>query len=71
MKIATLQRQASACTTRRGHRLRWGKIFQRFGGEGQTGECIRCERWVQILTKPQPNEIDVGGPALAINCDKK
>jgi len=30
--------------------------------------CSTCEAQVYINTKPAPNEIDIGGSAVAINC---
>lgn len=30
--------------------------------------CNDCTGWVQVLTKPWPNEIDIGGNAIAENC---
>lgn len=31
-------------------------------------KCRRCGMGVQILTHPAPNEIDIGGEAVALNC---
>ncbi len=31
--------------------------------------CVRCGKWVQVNTKPAPNEIDVGGTAVALGCN--
>ena len=30
--------------------------------------CITCEREVRITLKPLPNEINIGGEAVALNC---
>lgn len=30
--------------------------------------CARCGRSVQVNAKPAPNEIDIGGEAVALNC---
>lgn len=30
--------------------------------------CERCGRSVMVLTQPMPNEIDIGGAAVAVNC---
>jgi hypothetical protein len=30
--------------------------------------CIRCGKEVEVLTHPLPNEIEVGGSAVAENC---
>lgn len=51
----------------RGHRMciRWYKgdtrrIFTRY--------CVRCKAYVQVNLDPQPNEIEIGGTAVALNC---
>jgi hypothetical protein len=33
-----------------------------------TNVCTKCGKYVQVCTKPQPNEIDIGGTAVALNC---
>jgi len=30
--------------------------------------CAVCQRQVIVLTNPLPNQIDIGGEAVAINC---
>ena len=30
--------------------------------------CKDCRMWVQCLDYPLPNQIDIGGPAVALNC---
>ena len=62
-RLSTLRREAQA----RGHNLTWGTPFRHNGGWGQTGTC-NCGCYVQILTKPQANQIELGGDALALNC---
>ena len=34
-------------------------------------ECKTCGNWVQVCVHPLPNEIDIGGPAVALNCEGK
>jgi len=34
-------------------------------------ECKRCGAYVQVNTKPRPNEISIGGDAFAANCRGK
>ena len=31
-------------------------------------ECKTCKAWVQTNNKPAPNEINIGGPAVAMHC---
>jgi hypothetical protein len=69
MKLSTLIKRAQAASHWRGHRLKWVKgtcDWQR--GEYATGKCIKCDAYVQCLTHPAPNDIDVGGSAVALNC---
>jgi hypothetical protein len=36
--------------------------------EGHISTCEICGAWVRINTNPAANEIDIGGPAVALNC---
>jgi hypothetical protein len=64
-----LQIRATKAARYRGHTLdRWNT----YHGESRSlsnNECIRCGAWVQCNTKPLPNEIDIGGTAVAIGCE--
>lgn len=31
--------------------------------------CVICGKDVQVIVKPKPNEIDIGGPAVAVGCE--
>ena len=31
-------------------------------------ECVRCSKGVQVNTAPMPNQIDIGGEAVALGC---
>ena len=47
--------------------------FQRFEGfwncpRLQYSECRRCNMQVIVNARPTPNEIDIGGEAVALNC---
>jgi hypothetical protein len=66
MKIATLKKHAKVSATELGHKIRWGKTLP----VACIGKCVFCGAWVQVLTHPQPNQIDIGGPAIALNCPK-
>jgi len=64
--LAALRREAGAAAHWRGHRLRW--TTTREPARVATGECTRCPAWVQVMTDPPANGVDIGGPAVAINC---
>ena len=34
-------------------------------------ECRDCQRYVLVNDTPLPNQIDIGGSALALNCNKE
>jgi len=59
-----LRREALASCKIRGHKMR---SLAR-GIDFAIWTCSVCGAGVQVLTHPQPNEIDIGGPAVALNC---
>jgi hypothetical protein len=68
--LLDLRRRAEDACETRGHRLgKWVTIH----GESQSlanNECTDCGAGVQCNTRPQPNGIDIGGEALALNCTR-
>jgi hypothetical protein len=75
MKLATLRRRAQTATVLRGHRMKWDWPAVDIRGMGgidrwaQSGRCERCNMKVQLLTHPAPNEINIGGEAVAMTCE--
>ena len=70
MKLSTLKKQAQKSSKARNHKMFWSKPYFNESGENCEGTCSKCNAWVQIHTKPQPNQINVGGNAVAVNCTK-
>ena len=71
MKKRNLQNEAAVACKFRGHKMNnWG-FTVKAGGSGIRGGavCSRCGRGVQYDTTPPPNGIDIGGEAVAVNCD--
>lgn len=64
--LAALRLQGFKAARRRGHNL--GLFFPE-DQTRQTATCRCCGKYVQIILKPQPNEIDVGGDALSLYCE--
>lgn len=62
--LSTLRREAASGTAWRGHRMRWQQISPTL----VRGVCIRCGLDVDCDTHPPANGIDIGGPAVALNC---
>ena len=58
----TLKREATETANRRGHTLTW----ENFSDKWALGSCD-CGAEVTVRTNPLPNEIDIGGDAVAIN----
>ncbi len=72
-KLAKLKRQAISSAEFHGHRLGPWKSNLIFTAPKRAVElaiCIRCGEWVQVDTCPPPNGIDVGGTAVAVDCQK-
>lgn len=68
--LKSLRREAAHTTNLRGHRMRWSIHH----GERKSlaiGVCNRCEAMVTCSTKPAPNEIAIGGDAVALDCNGK
>jgi hypothetical protein len=68
MKLSTLKKQAQSSTKFRGHSMKWDAPIE-FGTRFvQLGRCRICGAEVQLNTRPYPNEINIGGKALATGC---
>ena len=63
--MAKLQREAAEACERRGHYM---SAFTSYSDSNAIAACTRCHMEVQVLTKPRPNEIDIAGEAVALNC---
>jgi len=62
---ARLKRQARQAMEKRGHRPGdWVSI----GLSKAYCRCLNCGAQVVVTDRPAPNEIEVGGEAVAVNC---
>jgi len=78
MNARKLKRDATESAARRGHVLRrfWkieptrSEEIPPFANRGEwwRSECVHCWADVDVHTQPMPNEIDIGGEAIALNC---
>lgn len=68
--LTTLTIEADKAATWRGHRLQWGAPYHGEHNSIHEGTCTHagCEAWVQVMTTPPANGIDIVGPAVAVNC---
>jgi predicted methyltransferase len=63
-ELKALKLAAEVACTNRGHEMVWHDTI----GNTNIAECKHCEAWVQVNTSPAPNQIDIGGPAVALDC---
>lgn len=73
-----LRKEANEACTFRGHNMStWTRLHfdQRLDSKQmwrskivEESECIVCRMTVVINTMPAPNEIDIGGQAVALTC---
>lgn len=69
--LNALRREAAMSARWRGHSLRWSQPFGRADGpQSQIGRC-RCGMEVIVHQRPAPNQIDIGGEAVAVGCPLK
>jgi hypothetical protein len=67
-ELERLRREAEGSARFRDHEIEWREPAH--NGTTQQGWCIYCGKWVQVNTHPRPNQIDIGGPAVALNCER-
>jgi len=59
--LETLKNEANEIALARGHMLgEW---------QGNSNDCVKCGRRVLVTENPKPNEIDIVGDAVSVNCD--
>lgn len=66
LELTRLMTIAVDAATKRGHALLW-ESWTNDGAWASRGTC-ECGAWVQCETRPAPNSIDIGGPAVAVGC---
>lgn len=77
--LETLRREAATACKWRGHSMRWQAPFEYHSGRisddvyvtglAQDGVCRVCGMDVRVMTRPDPNECEISGNALALTCE--
>ena len=67
-KIRRLQLGALDSCKFRGHAM---SNFFRLSDNQRIAGCMICDRSVIVNRKPAPNEIEIAGEAVALNCENK
>ena len=65
-KIERLRCEALESCKFRGHTM---SRFTTYNRTLQGSRCLICDRQVTINSRPAPNEIDIGGEAVALDCE--
>lgn len=52
----------------RGHDMKWAPPDHGEAGSLQQASCRNCPAWVRINTRPAPDETEISGPAVALDC---
>ena len=66
-KIERLMKMAKEAASFRQHKL---SKFTHGSENRASAECVHCGAWVIVNSKPAPNDIDIGGLAVAVNCPR-
>jgi hypothetical protein len=70
-KIRRLKKEAIKSCKFRSHKMK-NFIQIKYGVKEEFhSECKHCHMWVRVIPNPYPNEIDIGGTAVALNCKEK
>ena len=67
-KFDRLKRSARQSALYRGHDLANFDTYLYSRGISGCAKCRVCGAEVQVITNPLPNEIEIGGEAVAIGC---
>lgn len=69
--VGLLKKEAESAIRFRGHKLnRWSHSFDINGNQIKAdAHCKNCGMSVFVNSRPMPNEIDIHGEAVALNCD--
>ena len=67
LSILGLMEETKNIVLSRGHNVKYWNVL---GGDCYSLECKDCKMSVMVKENPLPNEINVGGEAVALNCVK-
>lgn len=68
--LISLEYEALQSANFRGHKM--GRFINNFKGKKpatrSTSNCVVCNIQVDVTTNPLPNDIEIGGEAVALSC---
>jgi hypothetical protein len=69
-KMQQLKKEALKSCKWRGHTMNRFKMHDFFNQTIAYSNCKNCDCQVVVNIAPMPNQIDIGGEAVALNCNK-
>lgn len=69
--LGELKKEATETAICRGHNIIWSSPIHGERTSVQYGECSNCGAGVHINMNPLPNDINIGGVAVAVCCQKQ
>lgn len=69
--LGELRTEATDTALHRRHALVWASPWHGETKSIQRGTCAHCGMDVDINTRPEPNGVDIGGTAIALNCARE
>jgi len=67
--LRRLKQEAIEACNFRGHKMKRFTNCKYGTGKMAFSHCSICNKEVVVNAKPLPNEIDIGGEAVALNCE--
>lgn len=67
-KVDRLRKELLEACKFRGHKMKSIGLNFAFGRVRQGYICQDCGKWAGFDTDPEPNGIEIGGEAVAVNC---
>ena len=68
-KVEKLKKEALGACKLRGHKMERFQYIINGGWIRGGSKCKKCGKYVTINTNPLPNQIEIGGDAVALNCN--
>lgn len=68
--LDALKKFAKQSAIFRGHKLSRWSMYGGYRKDLYTAHCTKCGKGVWVNVTPLPNDINIGGEAIALNCKK-
>lgn len=68
--VSDLKKEAQKSCESRGHKMtKFHRVKNICNKEIWRAYCEICNKSVDVIPAPRPNEINIGGPAVALSCE--